>query len=214
MQTFHVHIGLSETGLLWSSGLRAPRPHLNRWFHVQRQREGPWRPGRCQACFRSPLRGGAAAAADGPALTCVGRQVRHELPDVSFSRSLCGPQDCLLPQCFLLFFSFFKEKWPQLLTFYLRRVTFVNSPFICFVCFLIIPQDRTQVMHFRQEHHGNDMSSVHPGRRDSRWLDSLLVMTVVVTWLKVISVRFLHCWVTIMLFVINKCSMGRYFETM
>ena len=110
-----------------------------------------------------------------------------------FSRSLCGPQDCLLPQCFLLFFSFFKEKWPQLLTFYLRRVTFVNSPFICFVCFLIIPQDRTQVMHFRQEHHGNDMSSVHPGRRDSRWLDSLLVMTVVVTWLKVISVRFLHC---------------------
>ena len=134
-----------------------------------------------------------SAAADGPALTCVGRQVRHELPDVSFSRSLCGPQDCLLPQCFLLFFSFFKEKWPQLLTFYLRRVTFVNSPFICFVCFLISPQDRTQVMHFRQEHHGNDMSSVHPGRRDSRWLDSLLVMTVVVTWLKVISVRFLHC---------------------
>lgn len=103
--------------IIWA---QAPPLHLNRRFHIQRQREGPWRPGRCQACFRSALRGGAAAAAGGPALTCVGRQVRHDLPDVSFSRSLFGPQDCLLPQSFLLFISFFKEKWPQLLTFYLR----------------------------------------------------------------------------------------------
>lgn len=75
----------------------------------------------------------------------------------------------------------------------LLEVSYFCKLFICFVCFLIIPQDRTQVMHFRREHHRNDMSSVHPGRRDSHWLDSLLVMTVVVTRLKVISVRFLHC---------------------
>lgn len=96
---------------------------------------------------------GSRCRRPGP-LTCVGRQVRHDLPDASFSRSPFGTQDCLLPQCFLLFF---KEKCPQLLTFYLRRVIFVNSSFICFVCFLTVAQDRTQVMHFRQEHHRNDM---------------------------------------------------------
>ena len=56
---------------------------------------------------------------------------------------------------------------------------FVDSAFICFVCFLIFCQDKTWVMHFVVCPH-----CIPSGGMDVGLRASLLVMTVVVTWLR------------------------------